>query len=136
MSDHASESTHANEQTGTARTSSITYSTSQIAKIAGLHPNTVRMYEQRELIQKPARKQNEYRIYSANDMVRLRIVRALRCTNYSLSESMRAKYGESFNLRMRRQFFTAWAPALSVCSRRRSPCSFSWASVSLRYSTR
>ena len=60
MSDHASESTRANERTGTARTSSITYSTSQIAKIAGLHPNTVRMYEQWELIQKPARKQNEY----------------------------------------------------------------------------
>lgn len=61
MSDHASESTRANERTGTARTSSTTYSTSQIAKIAGLHPNTVRMYEQWELIQKPARKQNGYR---------------------------------------------------------------------------
>lgn len=61
MSDHASESTRANERTGTARTSSITYSTSQIAKIAGLHPNTVRMYEQWGLIQKPARKQNGYR---------------------------------------------------------------------------
>lgn len=34
----------------------ITYSTSQIAEIAGLHPNTVRLYEEWGLIQKPERK--------------------------------------------------------------------------------
>lgn len=42
----------------------ITYSTSQIAKIAGLHPNTVRMYEEWGLIQKPKRKKNGYRVYN------------------------------------------------------------------------
>lgn len=41
-----------------------TYSTSQIAKIAGLHPNTVRLYEEWGLIQKPERKKNGYRIYT------------------------------------------------------------------------
>lgn len=41
-----------------------TYSTSQIAKIVGLHPNTVRMYEEWELIQKPERKKNGYRIFT------------------------------------------------------------------------
>lgn len=41
-----------------------TYSTSQIARIAGLHPNTVRMYEEWGLIQKPERKKNGYRIYN------------------------------------------------------------------------
>lgn len=41
-----------------------TYSTSQIAKIVGLHPNTVRMYEEWGLIHKPKRKPNGYRIYN------------------------------------------------------------------------
>lgn len=42
----------------------ITYSTSQIAEIAGLHPNTVRLYEEWGLIQKPERKKNGYRVYT------------------------------------------------------------------------
>lgn len=42
----------------------VTYSTSQIAKIAGLHPNTVRRYEEWGLIQKPERKKNGYRVYN------------------------------------------------------------------------
>lgn len=41
-----------------------TYSTSQIAKIIGLHPNTVRMYEEWGLIQKPERKKNGYRVFN------------------------------------------------------------------------
>ena len=34
---------------------STTYTTGQIARLAGLHPNTVRKYEEWELIQKPQR---------------------------------------------------------------------------------
>lgn len=41
-----------------------TFSTSQIAEIAGLHPNTVRMYEEWGLIQKPERKKNGYRVFN------------------------------------------------------------------------
>lgn len=41
-----------------------TYSTSQIAKLIGIHPNTVRMYEDLGLIPKPLRKSNGYRIFS------------------------------------------------------------------------
>lgn len=41
-----------------------TYSTSQIAKIVGVHPNTVRMYEEWELLQVPERKKNGYRIFT------------------------------------------------------------------------
>lgn len=43
---------------------SISYSTGQIAKIVGLHPNTVRMYEEWGLIHKPLRKANGYRVYN------------------------------------------------------------------------
>ena len=66
-----------------------TYSTSQIAKIVGLHPNTVRMYEEWGLIQTPERKKNGYRVYDENDMNRLKIIRSLRCANYSLSSILR-----------------------------------------------
>ena len=41
-----------------------TYSTSQIAKSIGIHPNTVRMYEELELIPKPLRKSNGYRVFT------------------------------------------------------------------------
>lgn len=41
-----------------------TYSTSQIAKIVGFHPNTVRMYEEWGLIHKPERKPNGYRVFN------------------------------------------------------------------------
>ena len=40
------------------------YSTSQIARIVGLHPNTVRLYEEWGLIHKPERKSNGYRVYN------------------------------------------------------------------------
>ena len=35
-----------------------TYSTSQLAKIVSVHPNTVRMYEEWGLIEKAKRKEN------------------------------------------------------------------------------
>ena len=41
-----------------------TYTTSQVAAIVGLHPNTVRMYEEWGLIQKPERKKNGYRVFT------------------------------------------------------------------------
>ena len=41
-----------------------TYSTSQIAGIVGLHPNTVRKYEEWGLLQTPERKPNGYWVYT------------------------------------------------------------------------
>ena len=52
-----------------------TYSTSQIAEIAGLHPNTVRMYEEWGLIHKPERKANGYRIYTDIHIKQFRLAR-------------------------------------------------------------
>lgn len=40
------------------------YKTAEIAKIIGIHPNTVRLYEQLRLIPKPDRKANGYRIFN------------------------------------------------------------------------
>ena len=41
-----------------------TYTTSQVAKIIGIHPNTVRMYEEWGLIPLAERKSNGYRIFT------------------------------------------------------------------------
>lgn len=40
------------------------YKTAQVAKIVGVHPNTVRLYEELELIPKPERKTNGYRVFT------------------------------------------------------------------------
>lgn len=52
-----------------------TYSTSQIAKIVGVHPNTVRMYEEWGLIQIPLRKPNGYRVFEDIHVDQFRLVK-------------------------------------------------------------
>lgn len=52
-----------------------TYTTSQIAKIIGIHPNTVRMYEDLGLIQKPVRKANGYRVFGDIHICQFRLAR-------------------------------------------------------------
>ncbi len=41
-----------------------TYKTTEVAQIIGIHPNTVRLYEELELIPKPERQTNGYRIFT------------------------------------------------------------------------
>ena len=41
-----------------------TYKTSEVAKLIGIHPNTVRLYENAGLISKPERQSNGYRIFT------------------------------------------------------------------------
>lgn len=41
-----------------------TYKTAEIAKCIGIHPNTVRLYEELGLIPKPKRKANGYRVFT------------------------------------------------------------------------
>lgn len=41
-----------------------TYKTLEIAQLIGIHPNTVRMYEDLELIPKPERQPNGYRVFT------------------------------------------------------------------------
>lgn len=41
-----------------------TYTTSEVARIIKIHPNTVRLYEELSLITKPKRKENGYRIFT------------------------------------------------------------------------
>lgn len=52
-----------------------TYKTSEIAHSIGIHPNTVRLYEELELIPKPERKENGYRVFTDFHMEQIKFAR-------------------------------------------------------------
>lgn len=52
-----------------------TYKTSEIAAIIGIHPNTVRLYEELQLIPKPKRLPNGYREFTELHIEQLRLAR-------------------------------------------------------------
>lgn len=52
-----------------------TYKTSEIALSIGIHPNTVRLYEKLELIPKPERKENGYRVFTDFHMEQIKFAR-------------------------------------------------------------
>ena len=52
-----------------------TYTTTEIAKIIGIHPNTVRFYEKWKLIPKVERKENGYRIFTDFHIDQFRLAR-------------------------------------------------------------
>lgn len=52
-----------------------TYRTAEIAKIIGIHPNTVRLYEELMLIPKPERQSNGYRIFTDFHIEQFRLAR-------------------------------------------------------------
>ena len=52
-----------------------TYKTSEVAKIIGIHSNTVRLYEEWGLIPAPERKQNGYRVFTDFHIVQFKLAR-------------------------------------------------------------
>lgn len=52
-----------------------TYKTGEVAAIIGIHPNTVRLYEKLELIPKPERLSNGYRVFTDFHIEQCRLVR-------------------------------------------------------------
>lgn len=52
-----------------------TYKTTEIAKIIGIHPNTVRLYEEWGFIPKPERQKNGYRVFTDWHIAQFHLVR-------------------------------------------------------------
>lgn len=52
-----------------------TYSTKQIADLTGVHPNTVRLYEEWGYISKAERKDNHYRVFKERHLLEMRLAR-------------------------------------------------------------
>lgn len=53
----------------------VTYTTSEVAKKIGIHPNTVHLYEEWGYIKKPKRKPNNYRMFDDEHIKQLQFVR-------------------------------------------------------------
>lgn len=66
----------------------VSYKRMQAARELGLTIDTIRNWEMNGLLT-VKRKENGYRVYDSNDMNRLKIIRSLRCANYSLSAILR-----------------------------------------------
>lgn len=54
---------------------SKSYTTSEVAKIIDIHPNTVRLYEELKLISKPRRQENGYRIFTELHIEQFKVAR-------------------------------------------------------------
>lgn len=52
-----------------------TYKTSEVAAIIGVHPNTIRLYERMQLIPKPERQPNGYRIFTDFHIKQCKLIR-------------------------------------------------------------
>ena len=52
-----------------------TYRTAEVAKMMGIHPNTVRFYEKWGLITKPVREENGYRVFTDLHLYQIQVVR-------------------------------------------------------------
>ncbi len=53
----------------------VTYTTLEVARIIGIHPNTVRMYEEWGVIPKARRRENGYRVFTDFHIDQLKLVR-------------------------------------------------------------
>ena len=80
-----------------------TYTTSEVAKIIGIHPNTVRMYEEWGLIPLAERKSNGYRIFTDFHIEQLRLAR-IAFQIEVLQNGLRKKVVETIKLSAKRDF--------------------------------
>jgi MerR family mercuric resistance operon transcriptional regulator len=58
----------------------------ELAKAAGVPTSTVRYYERAKLLQPSGRSVSNYRIYSQEDLKRLRFIRAAQATGFALDD--------------------------------------------------
>ena len=80
-----------------------TYTTTEVAKIIGIHPNTVRMYEKWGLIPLAERKSNGYRIFTDFHIQQLRLTR-IAFQIEVLQNGLRKKVIETIKLSARGDF--------------------------------
>ena len=80
-----------------------TYTTTEVAKIIGIHPNTVRMYEEWGLIPLAERKSNGYRIFTDFHIEQLRLAR-IAFQIEVLQNGLRKKVVEIIKLSAKRDF--------------------------------
>ena len=80
-----------------------TYTTTEVAKIIGIHPNTVRMYEEWGLIPLAERKPNSYRVFTDFHIEQLRLAR-IAFQIEVLQNGLRKKVVETVKLSAKKDF--------------------------------
>ncbi|MGN1099194.1 MAG: MerR family transcriptional regulator [Christensenellales bacterium] len=60
----------------------------EVSELLGISPDTIRNWEMNGLLT-AKRRENGYRVYTDDDILRLKIIRTLRCANYSLEAILR-----------------------------------------------
>lgn len=80
-----------------------TYKTSDIAKIIGVHPNTVRLYEEYELIPKTERMKNGYRVFTDFHVEQFKLAR-IAFEVEVLQNGLRKKAVDIIKLSAKREF--------------------------------
>jgi len=58
----------------------------QLAQLAGISSDTLRLYERKGLLARPTRSSNGYRCYSAESLQRVRLIRAALSIGFTLNE--------------------------------------------------
>lgn len=85
-----------------------TYKTAEVASIIGIHPNTVRLYEELHLIPRPERQPNGYRIFTDFHIEQLRLAR-IAFQIEVLQNGLRKKIIQMIKVSADRDFDTALA---------------------------
>lgn len=85
-----------------------TYKTAEVASIIGIHPNTVRLYEELHLIPRPERQPNGYRIFTDFHIEQLRLAR-IAFQIEVLQNGLRRKIIQMIKVSADRDFDTALA---------------------------
>ncbi len=83
-----------------------TYKTAEVAAIIGVHPNTVRLYEKLELIPKPERLSNGYRVFTDFHIKQCKLIR-LAFQVEILQNGLRKKITQMLKVSARGDFDTA-----------------------------
>ena len=83
-----------------------TYRTAEVAAIIGVHPNTVRLYEKLELIPKPERLSNGYRVFTDFHIKQCKLIR-LAFQVEILQNGLRKKITQMLKVSARGDFDTA-----------------------------
>ena len=82
------------------------YKTAEVAAIIGVHPNTVRLYEKLELIPKPERLSNGYRVFTDFHIKQCKLIR-LAFQVEILQNGLRKKITQMLKVSARDDFDTA-----------------------------
>ena len=83
-----------------------TYKTAEVAAIIGIHPNTVRLYEKLNLIPKPERLSNGYRVFTEFHVKQCQLIR-LAFQVEVLQNGLRKKIAQMIKVSATRDFDTA-----------------------------